>query len=138
MKQVLFSFLWIVTGILLCGCLFIFDVLLCFESQLELFASLSWGSVGILSIAILTEGLIFWLSAKPKPISVFMVSLVVCLALVGFGIEISGFPDIYSADTGRFSKLVYNQLWYKTSILVLFVLPLMFWGYHAFKDRKGN
>ena len=120
MKQVLFSFLWIVVGTLLCVCIFAFDVLLCFESQFELFASLSWSSVGFLSVAILAEGLIFWLSAKTKAISVSMVSLFVCLTLVGFGIEISGFPDIHSAGTGKFSKLVYNQPWYKISLLVLF------------------
>ena len=138
MKQVLFSFLWIVAGIVLCVCLFSFDVLLCFESQVELFASLSWNSVGLLSATILADGLIFWLSAKTKTISVSMVSLFVCLTLVGVGIEISGFPDIHSAGTGRFSSLVYRQPWYKISLLALFILPLIFWGYHAFERRKGK
>jgi hypothetical protein len=134
--QALLSFGWIVAGILLCVSLFAFDYILCFEFQRELLASLSWRSVGFLSVAILAECLLFRLSAKTKTLSASIVSLLVCLTLVGFGIEISGFPNIPPAGTGRFSEWVYNQPWYKFSLLVLFFLPLVFWGCHTLKNRK--
>jgi len=133
--QALLSLSWIAAGILLGFCLSAFDILLCFESQYELFASLSRRSVGFLSGTIFAEGLIFWLSAKIKTVSATIISLIVCLALVGFGIEVSGFPDIHYAGSDRFSGLVYHQPWYKISVLVLFSLPLIFWLYHAFKRR---
>lgn len=136
--QALLSCSWIVVGILLVFCLFAFDYILCFQFQREWLSSLSWSSVGFLSGAILAEGLIFWLSAKTKTLSASIISLLVCLTLVGFGIEISGFPNIPSAGTGRSSDWVYNRPGYKFSLLVLFFLPLIFWGYHAFKRRNEN
>lgn len=138
MKQVLLSILWIIAGTLLGSCLAIFDGILAFETQFELLASLSWGSVGLLFAALLAEGLIFWLSAKTKTIAAGMISLLVCLTLVWLGIEISGFPDVHYAGTDRFSRLVYHRPWYKISILVLFFLPLLFWGYHGIKHRRES
>jgi hypothetical protein len=136
LHSVLYSTLWIVAGYALLVSIVNVDL------SFNLFSwspSFDWETVLHIAVIVATEVFIFWFAGKTKTISVTIVSLLVCTALIFFGaVVFSGYQKETLEQGGSGLAALVNRrelspIWYRLSILTLFLIPLLSWGYHLFK-----
>ena len=135
-----YSVLWIVAGFLL------FYSTISIGASCNLFTwspSLDLNTVLSLILTIVIEVFIFWLAKRTQGYMTSIVSLLVCIALIGFGIFwFSEFQKETVGFTHHFTlrdKL--SPTWFRIAFLTLFLIPQILWGCYPFrrliKSRKS-
>jgi hypothetical protein len=140
--SLLYSVLWIIAGVLL------FYSTIFIGAYCNLFTwspSLDWEIVLSVAATMLIEVFIFWLAKRTQGYVTGIVSLLVCIALVGFGIFwFSEFQKETLCGGGHvfLRRQALSPEWFRITFLALFLIPLILWGCYPLrsliKSRKSE
>jgi len=144
MKTLLYSILWILAGVFLFHCA---DYLGMSCNLFSWHPSFDWLGMLILIVLVTSEVLILWLVRKTKTIPVAIISLLVCIFLAVFGVEVFVQFQNEAVSQGQglgilVSRSTLRPAWYRITLPMLYITPLCSWichmCKHQIKSKKAN